>query len=326
MKDSSRKFRLGAFVLGGTFLLLGMLFFLGMSDIFSRKATVCTYFAESVQGLSVGSSVKYRGVSIGTVSKVIIRVSDQLVQVNMEIERDYFVHVDAGGRRKQLEDFNRFFQSELEKGMRCRLEYAGITGLRYIDFDYFATPGQALPEAPLNDEEMLYIPAVPSSFRDILKAIGTSLDRIARIRFEEISDGLERSFSELSGLLADPALKTMIARINETALNLQSTSRTIEGVVNEERLKKLMDLLEADLVMIHELGEQLKKDSSEAKIPESTAVFRDAATSLVSGSENFGATLFKLNQTLDAMTELLEALNRDPGSVVHGKSAQPVTE
>lgn len=99
--------------------------------------------------------------------------------------------------------------------MRCRLEYAGITGMRYIDFDYFATPGQTLPEPPTGMLEpgTLYIPAVPSPFRDILKAIGTSLDRISRIRFEEISDGLERSLSELSGLLGDPALKSTIVRI-----------------------------------------------------------------------------------------------------------------
>lgn len=327
MKDRNRSFRLGLFVLGGLIVLLGMLFFLGMSDLFSHKAAVCTYFSESVQGLSVGSEVKYRGVAIGTVSKIIIRVSDQLVQVNMEIGLDHFVNVDAGGRRQQIADFNRFFRSELEKGMRCRLEYTGITGLRYIDFDYYATPGQALPEEPLDaDVDQLFIPAVPSSFHDILKAIGTSLDRISRVRFEEISDGLERSFSELSGLLSDPALKSMIERVNGAALDLQSTSRTIAGVINEERLERLMDLLEADLKMVRELGEQWKQESREAKIPESTAAFREAAASLVTGSENFGVTLFKLNRALDAMTELVEYLNQDPGSLVRGKSSRPVTE
>ncbi len=328
MKDAGRNFRLGLFVLGGVVFLLGMLFFLGLSDAFSHKAAVCTYFAESVQGLSVGSEVKYRGVAIGTVSKIIIRVSDQLVQVNMEIGLDHFVNVDEGGRRQQIADFNRFFQSELEKGMRCRLEYTGITGLRYIDFDYYATPGQALPEKPLDDDDadQLFIPAVPSSFHDILKAIGTSLDRISRVRFEEISDGLERSFSELSGLLSDPALKSMIERVNGAALDLQSTSRTIAGVINEERLERLMDLLEADLTMIRELGEQWKRESREAKIPESSAAFREAAASLVAGSENFGVTLFKLNRALDAMTELVEYLNQDPGSLVRGKSSRPVAE
>ena len=227
MNDRNQKLRIGMFVIGGVLLLLIMLFFFGMSDFFTHKVAVRTYFSESVQGLTVGSGVKYRGVPIGTVSKIAIRVSDKLVEVNMEIQLDHFVNVE-GGRSRQLTEFDRFFRSELEQGMRCRLEYAGITGMRYIDFDYFATPGQELPEPPAGTGPgVLYIPAVPSSFRDILKALNTSLDRISRIRFEEISDGLERSLSELSGLLGDPALKSTIVRINDAAENLELGSRTL---------------------------------------------------------------------------------------------------
>ena len=205
--DSFQKIKIGLFVIGGLALLIAILFFLGMTDIFTNKATVQTFFSESVQGLTVGSAVKYRGVPIGNVTKISIRVTDKLVQVDMAVELEHFV--SGGEKGQQRSDFRRFFQAELEQGMRCRLEYAGITGMRYIDFDYFATPGQTLPEPPTGMLEpgTLYIPAVPSPFRDILKAIGTSLDRISRIRFEEISDGLERSLSELSGLLGDPELK-----------------------------------------------------------------------------------------------------------------------
>lgn len=164
MNDRNQKLRIGMFVIGGVLLLLIMLFFFGMSDFFTHKVAVRTYFSESVQGLTVGSGVKYRGVPIGTVSKIAIRVSDKLVEVNMEIQLDHFVNVE-GGRSRQLTEFDRFFRSELEQGMRCRLEYAGITGMRYIDFDYFATPGQELPEPPAGTGPgVLYIPAVPSSF------------------------------------------------------------------------------------------------------------------------------------------------------------------
>ena len=317
--DSFQKIKIGLFVIGGLALLIAILFFLGMTDIFTNKATVQTFFSGSVQGLTVGSAVKYRGVPIGNVTKISIRVTDKLVQVDMAVELEHFV--SGGEKGQQRSDFRRFFQSELEQGMRCRLEYAGITGMRYIDFDYFATPGQTLPEPPAGMLEpgTLYIPAVPSPFRDILKAIGTSLDRISRIRFEEISDGLERSLSELSGLLGDPALKSTIVRINDAAENLELGSRTLSRVFSEERLNRLMTVLEEDLDNVNKLTGQLIRETRDAKLPESAAAFRDASNAISFSQDELANTLTKLNQTLDALTELADSLSADPSSIVSGK-------
>ena len=317
--DSFQKITIAPFVIGALALLIAILFFLGMTDIFTNKATVQTFFSESVQGLTVGSAVKYRGVPIGNVTKISIRVTDKLVQVDMAVELEHFV--SGGEKGQQRSDFRRFFQSELEQGMRCRLEYAGITGMRYIDFDYFATPGQTLPEPPAGMLEpgTLYIPAVPSPFRDILKAIGTSLDRISRIRFEEISDGLERSLSELSGLLGDPALKSTIVRINDAAENLELGSRTLSRVFSEERLNRLMTVLEEDLDNVNKLTGQLIRETRDAKLPESAAAFRDASNAISFSQDELANTLTKLNQTLDALTELADSLSADPSSIVSGK-------
>ena len=66
--DSFQKINIGLFVIGGLALLIAILFFLGMTDIFTTKATVQTFFSESVQGLTVGSAVKYRGVPLRNVA------------------------------------------------------------------------------------------------------------------------------------------------------------------------------------------------------------------------------------------------------------------
>ena len=55
MNDRNQKLRIGMFVIGGVLLLLIMLFFFGMSDFFTHKVAVRTYFSESVQGLTVGT-------------------------------------------------------------------------------------------------------------------------------------------------------------------------------------------------------------------------------------------------------------------------------
>ena len=91
MNDQTQKFRIGLFVLGGV-AVLAMLFFFGLSNLFTHRAKVQSFFSESVQGLTVGSAVKYRGVPIGTVTRIVIRVSDKLVQVDMEVDFDTFVN------------------------------------------------------------------------------------------------------------------------------------------------------------------------------------------------------------------------------------------
>ncbi len=323
--DSFQKLKIGLFVMGGLALLIAILFFLGMTDMFTNTTTVRTSFSESVQGLTVGSAVKYRGVPIGSVKKISIRVSDKLVQVDMAVELEHFVA--AGRKQQQRSEFRQFFQSELERGMRCRLEFAGITGMRYVDFDYYATPGQILPEPPaglLDDSGSLFIPSVASPFRDILRALETSLDRISRIRFEEISDGLERSLSEFSGLLADPALKSAIGHINDAAENLEQGSRTISRVFSEERMNRLTTLLEDDLVAVNKLVDHLMAETKAANLPESSAAFRDASNAISYNQDALVSTLTKLNQTLDALKELADTLNSDPSSLVSGKKKPPV--
>ena len=265
MGERKRNFRLGLFVTGGIVLFLAILFFLGMSDLFTNKAVLRTSFTESVQGLTVGSPVKYRGVPIGTVKRIAIRVADKLVQVDMEIQRDLFAD-----RGSSMQVFQHFVEKDLQQGLRCRLEY---------DFDYFVPPGSTLPPVPasLKQDSAIYIPSVPSAFKDILSAVGTSLDRIAHIRFEEISDGLERSLSELSQLLSDPALRSAIARINDAAENLESGSRTIAHVLDEQRISELAETLQKNLTDINTLTNQILKDSKDARIGESSTAFRDAA-------------------------------------------------
>ena len=318
MKEADRKFRIGLFVIGGVILFVAALFFLGLSDLFVRKAVIRTSFTESVQGLSVGSPVKYRGVPIGTVSRIAIGTADKIVQVDMDIRIDSFI-----GKNTSLADFRKFFMEDLQQGLRCRLEYAGITGMKYIDFDYLVPSGSTMPQPPrsLSAEPAadIYVPSVPSTFKDLLTAVGTSLDRISRIRFEEISDGLERSLSELSALLSDPALRSTIGRINDAAENLESSTRTIANVFDEQRINELAESIQKNLNDINTLTNQVITDSKSARIAESSDAFREAAASVVDSQQQLTNTLDKLNRTLDSLKALSDSLGDDPSSLLRGK-------
>ena len=65
MSQRANYFKLGLFVIGSIVAGILVLVIIGSGRWFERKVVIETYFKESVQGLDIGSKLKYRGVTIG---------------------------------------------------------------------------------------------------------------------------------------------------------------------------------------------------------------------------------------------------------------------
>lgn len=320
MNERQQNLRIGIFTVSGLLLLLTGLFFLGLSDLFAAKMKIFTYFSESAQGLTVGSSVKYRGVPVGTVSKLSIDMDSKKVLVTMEIEPEHFHSTQQ--KLNAYGVFERLIRKEVENGLRCRLEFAGITGMKFIELDYFASPNaqtRRLTEHYALVADAEYIPSVPSTIKDLTATLSGALDRLSRIRFEDIAGEMERSLSKLSELLSDPAISSAINRINEAAEHLESGSSTILRVLDENRLNRILNSLEKDLDVLKNLGEQLSNTTREMKLPDTTESFRRGMSGLQETRNDFEDTLSKLNQTLESIKILADYLSKDPASIIKGK-------
>jgi hypothetical protein len=64
--------KLGLFVVTGLGIALATVFWLGLRRLNRDALPAVTYFDESVQGLDVNSPVKFRGVTLGTVSTITV--------------------------------------------------------------------------------------------------------------------------------------------------------------------------------------------------------------------------------------------------------------
>lgn len=334
MTKNISNFKMGIFILAAVALFCTMLFFLGMSDLFVRKAHMITYFRESVQGLSVGSPVKYKGVSIGSVSDISIRVDDSIICVGVDIELKAFSSKSGVEPFKTQEEFRRYVNREIRQGLRCRLEYAGITGLRYLELDYYERPGDApRSEVALDLNDDVYVPSEPSAFKDIAKSLNTSLERISRIRFEEISDNMIKSLDDINQFINSKELKNTLAHLTKISQNLEQTTGSISKVATEQRLEEMASTIEKTLRDLSTLAEKLATDAEQAKIAESAKSFREAADAVKSAAvsvddRRFQATqaLDKLSQTLDALRELVNTLNEDPSAIFSGRRQTPLNE
>ena len=318
-------FKTGLFVLGALVLLAMMLYMLGWKDFFVRKAVLTTSCSESVQGLSVGAAVKYKGAQIGSVDRVVILPKGKLIRVDMNVELASFR--DNDGKELFLDDtdFYVFLQKEIDNGLRCRLEYAGITGLRYLDFDYFAKPGE-LPENPGVTGGGYLVPSAPSALRDVVKSLNTSLERIAKIRFEEISDNLVRNLNDLNKILSSEDIHKAMTHLRSMAMTMDSTVKMFSETVTEQKLQRIIDDLEQTLGEARKLSTGLREDAARSDIPGTAAALRRAADSfshvLDSRNDDLRAAIDAWLRTMEVCRELVDNLNRDPASLVRGRRTE----
>ena len=97
MATGTNHYKLGLFVLLGLTLSLAVVVTLGARNWNEESVHYVTYFDESVQGLELGSPVKFRGVSVGRVSGIGIAPDQRHVQVTSELTVTDLQRLNLGG-------------------------------------------------------------------------------------------------------------------------------------------------------------------------------------------------------------------------------------
>ena len=324
----ANKYKLGLFVLSGMALLVLVLFLLGIATIFKPKVEFVTLFDESVQGLESGAPVKFRGVTIGKVSSVTVRPSDNLVRVDMQAELSA---IDVGkGKSSVITRKAEFFykmEKEVEKGLRCRLDLTGITGLKYVEINYYDPLKNPVPDL-VPPKGVRYIPSTPSFLRGLSTNLTTTLARISNIKFDEISTELLGSLKSINSFVTDPRINDLAEKIDRITDNLDATTANINKVMTEPNIREISDGIKKSLTSLNDLSKNLQRQIEEAKISETTAAARESLNETKAVAKemrvDLSDTLNKLGEAIDSFTELVNNINDDPSSIIRGKQTRPV--
>lgn len=227
MEQNATYFKIGIFVLVGLAALIGGILYINADVVRGDAVLIETYIDESVQGLGIGSSVLYRGVTIGQVQEItfVPQVYDlsteamdefgRYVLVVMAIQSDYFPGISG-----DPEDMEAVIQRQIQSGLRFKLSYQGITGIVYMEADYITSPTEPLdvPWKPKN----LYVPSTPS----LVTSFTAAVDRLFR-KLEKID--IQATFTKLEKLL-DTTTKTFedarIAEVRESFISLIDEFKT----------------------------------------------------------------------------------------------------
>ncbi len=316
------KFKIGVFIVSGIVAFIGIILLFGGSDIFKDEVKLVTIYNESVQGLEKGSQVKFRGVPVGKVTEIAIMQNDSKIRIKMQIDPAAFIppssnntEIMVSSAEEQSNDLKMFIRNQIKKGLQVRMEFAGITGFKYVELNYFNAAADKLLPAPSGlayDE--IYIPAAPSMLSDAIQNISKSLENISKIRFDKISASLENSAVKINEFINDDTLQ-------DTVANLKNITAKLDKAITDDRLDSVLNDLQK---AVNEFGALAAKVNAEANIGKTASSIRNAGDAVAHSSESLENTLYKLNAALDKLVVLINLLNENPSAVLRGKEAHSV--
>jgi ABC-type transporter Mla subunit MlaD len=318
----------GIMMLVGIGLLLGFVLFLTQNRLSGSDVVMETYIRESVQGLEVGSPVRYRGVSVGRVTEIGLASAEyrrpegepfagafQLVVVR------FAVNLRRAGDIPSLDD-------AVNLGLRARLSSQGITGVSYIELDFVdADRGERrhVPWAP----RFPWIPAVPSTLTQVQSAAETLMRQLQDVDFAtlfgtitslatELRDQvkaaeLARVVNEATELLADFRRIARDADIPGVLGEIRSTTLSVRETVQSAEVRSALTSLAAAAQDLRRTAARLPGTVTQVE-----AGVRSARRTTGDLQADLAPVLRDLRATTANLRETTEALRRSPSQAILG--------
>src|SRR5215469_864982 len=237
MNAKANYIRIGIFVLIALFIFIAGLLAFGARSYFMTKLMYETAIEGDVTGLSVGSSVLYRGIPIGKVSEIDVAANlypgstSDVIVVRCEIDQKILEkNLSVEQRKEALEKAN-------EKGLRAMVKAQSITGTSVIFLQYL-DPEKYPPIAIDYTPQYPYVPSAPSQITRMLESIEASLQNLQKLDLEAIGKGASNTLAETTLLVqklnhldldktvtkADTLLDTLdttVKNVNQTVTGMQ---------------------------------------------------------------------------------------------------------
>jgi paraquat-inducible protein B len=325
MSQKANPTLIGAFVFGAILIAIGAVIYFGSAGLFSKKQEYVTYFNQSVNGLGVGSNVKYKGVTVGKVTKVQLKFQGAseapIVKVLYEIDTNNLLN--KYGLSINITD-RETHNKAVAGGFRAKLDFESlISGQLFIALDFFKDAAPIVLHE-VSNSGVFEIPPQPSDIEailaDLTKAIGNvgSIDfsalakdlqslltsarsGIDAMHLEQLGSSLNKASESISTMFNGDQVKGAIASVHESFDQLTATLKNLNPAIGD--LKPTLEQAKGALINLQrstaELDQILKPDSS----------LRYQLDSLLS----------EINAAAASIQQLSDFLQRHPNSILFGR-------
>jgi phospholipid/cholesterol/gamma-HCH transport system substrate-binding protein len=249
-------FKIGIFVISAVVIGIIGVVVLGVGTIFQKKSIVETYIDESVQGLDVGSPVKFRGVPVGRVEQISLTSAEyatrrEYVLVRVSISSNILPFPVNDPRSPQL-------KQALDRGFRIRIAPQGLTGVAYLEADYLE-PERNPPLEIDWQPEYPYIPSTRSRITQLSEAVERILRNFSDIDIAQLSQTIDKSIVAITKLAENANLDKIGAQANALLSELRATNRQINTPVSKPELKTAVADVSASAGRTRQIIERAEK-------------------------------------------------------------------
>ena len=234
-RRSANPFLIGLFVITGTLIIIAVIIWLGASQILKQQVYYVTYFDSSVEGLDVGSAVKYQGVSCGRITNITVAPDGKLVEVIFQIDKTI----------------------SIDDSLRVQPAMAGIAGGKFLQLHYptnpemarkfpaisFEPPYKMVKSAPSGLEEMaIAAQAVMNNLmeldvhelnRQTIEFLVTSTNFFKKKELQEIMTNLQSSTAHLNLIMEKANNSPAVDNLNETSAIFKRSALSMEDMIAE---------------------------------------------------------------------------------------------
>jgi ABC-type transporter Mla subunit MlaD len=287
-------FRLGIFVLAAIGGLVAIILIFGSGQLFKQSFMIETYVKQSVTGLDAGAAVRFRGVKIGQVTSINLSGDVYEREVPMPERREYVVvRMQIFGDKVQLSHLETY----LKDNLRARIKSMGITGVNYVELDFYSSASQYSPLAYSWSPEYPVVPSMPNQADEIISGIQKLITALNGLDV----DGTQKKFDALLG-----NLNQLMAGDGKNNAGLISSIKDLNGIL--DRIAKATD-----------------KDQLNILMRELVATMVSLRQTVTTVQGDTTATLENLRQASEQLNEFTRVASQSPSTLIWGEPPARIT-
>ncbi len=325
---------IGAFVTAALLLTVGMIMYFGTSNFLNRSTYYILFFDQSVNGLNVGSAVKFRGVPVGSVKKIMIRADGQVesstaIPIVIEVNRSRLEN-DLGVPTAAFEP--QTIRGSIERGLVAELSLESfITGQLFVEL---GIKPDRMDDTSFHLDEykgMVEIPTLNSSLDQITADIAQiiadvsdlDIDELNRninavlvnaatvmegIDSEAISQSVTDAADQVTELMASPEFKESLIAVKGAFQEIRDTAESFN--LSDGPLAETIDHWTVQITETLDSLDNLTNDASALLKPDSNVRYE------------FETMLRELGRAARSIRLLSEYLERNPNALLTGRSEE----
>jgi paraquat-inducible protein B len=317
-----RPVAVGSFVLGGLALAVVAVLVFGGMRLFTRTFSVTVVFQGSVAGLAVGAPVTFRGVQVGSVSRISVHVpakdQDPVIPVVLEIEPSRISWPDG---RSMIDQDG--LKHAIDLGLRAQLSSVSlVTGQLDVELDFLPQTPATFSDPSADGAE---IPTVPSDMQRLK-------DQLLQMNLPELANTARSALASAQQVLThlDGKIDPLADSVQQLANSAQTTLDTASGALRSVQtdaahtLQSIGKLADETRTQVTEKGRAL--DPVLASAGQATANANKLLSSLngMVGPEapmrgDLEAAIRDLAASASSLRDLTRDLQRNPSGTLFGK-------